>query len=630
MMPKVRVLLFSFLFFTVQAIAEKPTFKMHIRLWNNYHEKDTLSAQLLSSLKKYPGFCDEVWFLVPCNAGKPVNETAVKKMKHMAEEMRKLGIVPSVQAHTVGHPDPNNPVDKGISWGTMVGADGVVTRSQGCPRQRGLWEDLARIFTPYAEACQPHGFWLDDDLRMTFHDPAKEGCYCDTCIALFNRLHHYSYSRASLVKALAQNVGEGKLRREWIAFGQESMAELAAAVARAVHKVSPKTAMGLQHANFCSNFLEGYDWNPIFDAFEHETGVVPLSRPGHGYYKDHAPRGMLKKGLDIGRQVSRLNGNITEIAPEVEGFIHKATGKSPHSLCIETMYYLAFGATQMSYSIIASAKEPMDWYADNYFKALQKWHEYAKEYVDYNWGSVPGGIDPYISPNLPYRNLRKGENDMAWAYTDAGKIYDMVPLGIPFCPDGAHSVALMLDAAGAEGMSDKEISSLMLTHNLVLDNATWNVLQQRHLTQHLKDVSRQTGLQGVRCLEAGNGRRMSVVSYNADITGKERLMLLHAIDWASGNKLPAIIESMAQAALVPRVNTDGSLRSVAVLNCTISEQESYTLRLRVGKDNDREPRFVWKHNGHKDRRLKAERIGKDYIVSTPSLEGWNFAWIAVE
>ena len=31
-----------------------PEFKMHIRLWMHHHENDTLSAQLLGALKKYP------------------------------------------------------------------------------------------------------------------------------------------------------------------------------------------------------------------------------------------------------------------------------------------------------------------------------------------------------------------------------------------------------------------------------------------------------------------------------------------------------------------------------------------------------------------------------------------------
>ncbi len=627
-----RVIIFLLLLLFVAPISsKKPTFKMHLRLWNHYHENDTLSNQLIKCLKQYPGFCDEVWFLVPVYAGRPVDETSVKKMKNMSDEMSKLNIISSFQAHTLGHPNPNNPIDKGITWGTMVGSDGTVTRSQGCPRQKALWKDMARILTPYAKACQPYGVWLDDDLRMTYHDPAKEICYCDTCIDAFNRKYQYHYTRSSLIKALGQNVDEGRLRREWISFGQESMALFAGAVAKSIHQVSPQTAMGLQHANFCLHFLEGYDWNPIFDAFERETGIIPLSRPGHGFYNDHEPRGMLKKGINIGRQISRLNDNITEIAPEVEGFIHKATGKSPYSLCIETMYYLAFGGTQMSYSIIASAKEPMQWYADNYFKALQKWHDYAKAYVDFNYGSVPGGIDPYISPNLPYRNLKKGETDMAWAYTTAGEyVYAMAPLGIPFSPDGKCSVALMLDAIGTDGISDDEIKALMSRQNLVVDEPTWKILQERKLTSTLIDVTNQTGLHGVRCYQNVNAKRIAVVSYNADITGAERCQLIHAIDWATENKLPAIIESVAQAAIVPRVNLDGSLRSVSLLNCTISEQDSYTLRLRVGRNTTKSPRFIWKHNGHKDCRLKAQRVGNEYIVTTPSLEGWTFAWIAIE
>ena len=124
------------------------------------------------------------------------------------------------------------------------------------------------------------------------------------------------------------------------------------------------------------------------------------------------------------------------------------------------------------------------------------------------------------------------------------------------------------------------------------------------------------------------GGRVAVVSYDADITGTQRLQLLRAMDWASRNRLPAIIESFAQATLMPRVNPNGTLRSVAIMNCSISEQESYTVRMRGVKQAS--PRFVWKHNGFKDKVLKAVKDGNDWIVTTPSLEGWNFAWIAVE
>ena len=35
--------------------------------------------------------------------------------------------------------------------------------------------------------------------------------------------------------------------------------------------------------------------------------------------------------------------------------LRAATGKSPHGLCVESMFYLAMGATQLSYAIICAA-----------------------------------------------------------------------------------------------------------------------------------------------------------------------------------------------------------------------------------------------------------------------------------
>lgn len=269
----------------------------------------------------------------------------------------------------------------------------------------------------------------------------------------------------------------------------------------------------------------------------------------------------------------------------------------------------------------------MDWYADNYFKALQKWHGFAKEYADFNWGSSPGGLDPYLSPNLPYSDWSEKDGDLGWAYTESGKYaYPLAAIGVPFCPDAKKPAALMLDAPAIRRMSDEELTALSRDHGIIVDGPAWDVLVERGLTGSLKETTGPDG--DARYYLTDWDGRVAVVSFSADISGKERLQLLRAMDWASRGTLPAIIENMAQATLMPRINPDGSLRSVAIMNCSISEQESYTVRLRGVKQSS--PRFVWKHNGHRDKKLKATREGDDWMVTTPALEGWNFAWIAVE
>lgn len=608
----------------------KPQFKMLLRLWCPHHDDPKLAADLIKALKQYPHFCDEVWFETEdIELPFEEHEQSAKRMAKMADEMRSLGIIPSLQLVAFGHPEgPDAEPLKGITWGTAVGRNGEVTRRQNCPRQKPYLDRLTKIYEIYAREAKPSIAWIDDDLRITMHSPAGEICYCDTCLAEFNREHGTAYTRPSLVSALDANTPG--LRRQWIEFGQQSLAGVAAAIARGFHNGCDTTRMGLQAVNFQRHFLEGYDWNPILDAMQKETGLIPCLRPGHGYYNDHSPRGMLEKGIEISRQVRRLNPDVSQIAPEIEGYIHKATGKSPHGLCVETMYYLAMGATQMSYAIICAAWEPMQWYADNYFKALQKWHAFAKEYADWNWGSEPVGIDPYLSPDFPYRNLGSGEGSFAWAYTGAlTEPYAMAAIGFPFSPDCKISPVRMLDAAATVGISDNEFMHLIDDKGLLLDQAAWNELQNRQLTTCLTKVSTPAPLTAVTCYTSPAGKRIVVVpSYSTDICGADRLNLLNAVDWASGNTMPAIIESMAQAALIPRLDRNGNLRSVAILNCSISEQESYTVRLRTG---GKRPTFIWKKNGQKDVRLKASYTAEgDAIVQVPNLEGWNFGWIQVK
>ena len=610
-------------------------FRMMIRLWTQHHDDTLLTAQLLDAFEQYD-FCDEVWLCIngPATHSQGWHKPHAEAMGIAAEKIRNSGIITSMQAVAFGHGDGAIVGDLGymkdstIRWNTMVGPDGSVTNSVNCPRQPAYLAYIEEAFLQYVDKVKPRALYLDDDLRITQHPPATEGCFCDDCIALFNKEYGHSYTRKTLVDALAANEGEGKIRKEWIEFGQEGLAGIVRAISRGVHRVSPETRMGLQHTNFHHKLLEGWDWNPMFRAMKEETGLTPVSRPGHGYYNDHSPRGMIEKGLGIARQIRRLEPGITEIAPEIEGYVHKATGKSPKSICIETMYYLAMGATQMSYAIICSSQEPMSWYADNYFKALAECKPFAKEYASFNKGTAPAGIDPYISHDLVCRNVEPGEDRWAWTVTSAGsKAFPLAALGFPFAPEADNPCVRMLDEELVRGTGDAELLSLMEEGKLVLDAASWERLCNRNLTTGFEPVN---SLGKIMLLERDGARIAVVPSYSDDINGAERLAMLQAFDWTSGDRLPAVLESFAQSAIVPRVDKDGRLRSIAILNCCISDQPSYTLRVRTGDDDVANIRFVWKRQGQKDVRLKPREEGNDIILTVPELDGWEFGWIAVE
>ncbi|MFR3489185.1 MAG: hypothetical protein ACLTTP_07985 [Alistipes ihumii] len=77
-----------------------------------------------------------------------------------------------------------------------------------------------------------------------------------------------------------------------ISFCQQSLAEVAPDCRASRPRGFARHRMGLQHANFPANsWKDGTGTRR--STLEEETGLAPASRPGNGFYDDHAPRGML-------------------------------------------------------------------------------------------------------------------------------------------------------------------------------------------------------------------------------------------------------------------------------------------------------------------------------------------------
>ena len=68
--------------------------------------------------------------------------------------------------------------------------------------------------------------------------------------------------------------------------------------------------------------------------------------------------------------------------------------------------------------------------------------------------------------------------------------------------------------------------------------------------------------------------------WNNVVSLARRDQLLRAADYISGNRIPAILETGAQAELFPREDGDGRITAVSVLNATVGESGALTLRIR--------------------------------------------------
>lgn len=650
---------------------------MMIRLWPEHHNNPQLLDQLLYALTRNRAACDEVWFAT--EFGSPTldeHRASAARMAVAAEGVRAAGFLPGVQvANTLGHADLLFNSMEGIAWRSMVDANGTMARTCACPRDPAFHHYLDEMMRAYA-AFQPSSVWIDDDLRMLYHGPVVFGCFCEACVAAFATEQEQVWTRASLVDALDR---DGELRMAWLRFGEVSLARVARTVADAVHAVAPDCRLGLQNCGHEWGHYNGRDWSPVLQALAVGSGHPTGSRPGGGFYHDHAPREMLSKGYDIARQVARLPESTTLVCPEIENFIHVSTGKSLHGTAVESTLDLALGCNSLSYAILCAEHESMEWY-ETLLAQLASWRPFWERYVAEQAGTVPGGLDVVFGNRYAARSLPSGAGSMAWGHgTSLAPAYQLAALSLPLCPDGPTACATVLHPNTLDSLGDDEIRALLrggvVTDGVVIDrlhahgfsaelgfsvqptpldgfeyftsdplNGThtghiWKVFfgdaprytirptspTARVLAEYRNYYGEVTGPATV-LTDTTLGGRWAVIGnsmWEVTVSSARRAQLLAAADWVSGGRLPVIIDTVAQVVAVPRVTLDGRLRSVLLVNVSLDETPPLDLRLRGVAGGVAH----WLQPQRRTRSLALSITGDAHTVTTPHLAPWSVAYL---
>lgn len=381
-----------------------------IRLHPRHHRNKETLAEVLDLLRNKPGICNEVWFFT--ELGFPDlqkhRESAVL-ISEAAIEIRKLGINAGLQiANTIGHGGAFLAGNSRASGKPLVGHDGTIGACN-CPRSEEFISYQRQLAEIYTSAFQPSSIWIDDDLRMNSHPPVQYGCFCEKCLSDFSKLQEKTWTREELTAELVKPEHYSQLRQDWVAFGMSSLADVARVVAEAAVKKAPDCRMGLQQCSLFWNSYYGPDMKQIFSAMEKATGRKPGSRLGHGYYNDHAPRGVLIKSFGIARQVERAIGSAEQICPEVENTNHTTMGKSPRGTAIESTLHLAMGCNSLSFALWndmhLEGPESMELFLNKFKIWLPLWKLMAK----YNENSSLGGLDLTFGCHHAGRPISKKE-----------------------------------------------------------------------------------------------------------------------------------------------------------------------------------------------------------------------------
>ncbi|MHC4885560.1 MAG: hypothetical protein ACYTGH_10795, partial [Planctomycetota bacterium] len=607
-----------------------------LRLFS-HHKNDELLNDLLAEIAKYPGCCDEVWFAT--DYGFPtmdIHLASAEGMVRSAEKIRAAGMVPSFQlSNSLGHGQVDCLSYAGAKWRMMVGHDGAESSYCGCPLSEDLHAYLDESTRAYAR-CMPGSVWIDDDLRMSNHGSVNYGCFCNHCMTLFSERQGRDWTREALSETLGSADG-GEERMAWMAFNQERTATLAGVITDAVHAVSPGTFMALQHALADYN---GVDHHAVFARLAGPEKDPVGSRPGGGFYNDHSPRGMLGKAYAMAGQIEELPEGISIIRPEVENFTHTAMGKTAHGTLVESALDIAVGCNGLSYATLMLEQETMAQYG-LLLKRTAEWRPFLLDLAKACTGSLPGGLALLSSPEHARRTLREDENGWQGGTYSCGTTWyhSLTTMGLPLSMSRDGSCGTLLLAQAIDGFSDEELKAI-LSGGVIMDGSALDRLQERgladwvgvtaeralscdsfeHMSEdelngpykgarwiqwpfrgglpvyrltptvedarilgryRLHDGSRETGIASVAVKNSLGGRTV-VLGYNGlepVVNSARRHQILNAANWIAEGSLPVLIETTAQVVPLPRINAEGQVQTVALLNATIDHTETLTVHI---------------------------------------------------
>ncbi len=424
----------------------------------DHHVSPEGRAALLKSLEDYPGAHKGgviVGAYNPNFTGLPPEESYQNQKKFM-RDINALGYDCQIGlGTTIGHIDAWGK-EKRVPYDTMVGDDGTDTATIACPRSERFLRQMVLLSRKYAE-LYPKVLWIDDDFRICHHKPISFGCFCDSCVARFNREYGYSYDRETLVAALTS--GEGNTRADWLSYNRAAMTNVLRVITDAVHEVSPDISMGLMQVNPDFTIYGCPRYDDFVRAMKGKNGTVWF-RHGSGAYGDSDIAEIIAKNVSIGRLCAMTEGEgVVNVTEEVTCPYTKRQ-KSMRVTVMEAVMNLGVAGAD---GITDEAIKP------NLLEQLGPKSIVAEMHRQYPYlstlrgllkGKTQVGIYPYFSPDLWVYNDRK---DTLSGMNDLGSMdwLNLFYLGIPFTFREAGAKTILFSGKTVRAMPREELERWM-------------------------------------------------------------------------------------------------------------------------------------------------------------------------
>lgn len=279
------------------------------------------------------------------------------RLVRVRRELARRGVAFSLNPWiTVGHCDRGRDDRKRIrGYRTTVGHDGTVCAHCACPLSAAWRGHIAKLWTIYA-SLRPRVIWIEDDIRTFNHKPVQYGCFCPEHMRRFSGKAGRKVAREELVAALLKPGRPHPWRALYLDLQAEVMIDTVAFLARAVHKASPSTCLGLMSSGPRIHAIEGRRWSEFAAALG--DGAAIFSRPPMGSYHENSLRDLYYSHDSIKLTRHCMPPGSVELT-EVENVPFTQYSKSAAFTFVEVAISLGYGAHGVTLNLYDHAGSPM-------------------------------------------------------------------------------------------------------------------------------------------------------------------------------------------------------------------------------------------------------------------------------
>lgn len=431
------------------------SFRIGVPVWIS----ESRSTELFDLFDRYKGVTDEITFFTS-ETHPPIPLDEFKRragiLKGRMKEARKRGYRTGINIlSSIGHHNENLDNSLKGSYTNMTNIDGAVCNGSFCPNDDNMRGYIREIYQS-ASLANPDYIWIDDDIRFG-HMPVGNGCFCDNCLAIFEKEAGVRYTRETLKKALNEGPAELKLqvRKAWLQHNRNTIAHLFRMIEGTVHAINPAIALGFMTGD---RFYEGYDFDNWAKILAGPNHAPVMWRPGGGFYEDSNTRELVGKSHDVGRQVSLLPAEVLSVQSEIENFPYQRLKKAAGSVVLEACSHMAAGCTGAAFNVLSMYDEPLDEY-EPLVARLQESRPFF-DLVAKTLGRTPiSGVqtfwnkDSYITGNLDGGNWTSAGNPLV-----SHEFYD---IGLPICYSNKQALVTLLGKDEVFALSRDEITRLL-------------------------------------------------------------------------------------------------------------------------------------------------------------------------